>query len=148
AAHPATDGRPSRRRFADTIARRCRIAMKQRLRNCGASGQACCRSDRRVPMAEHYDALETRDPAERERALMTALAAQIEHAQKNTAYYAEALRGVVAGDVSSRLALSQLPLTRKSSLGAAQKAKPPFGGLLAVPVADLAHVFMSPGPIF
>ena len=99
-------------------------------------------------MPEHYDALETRDPADRERALMTALTAQIEHAQKHTAYYAEALKGVVAGDVTSRVALSQLPLTRKSNLGAAQKARPPFGGLLAVPVAELAHVFMSPGPIF
>jgi phenylacetate-CoA ligase len=99
-------------------------------------------------MSKYYDALETRDPAEREKALMTALTAQIDHAKRNTRYYAAALKDVAAGDIVNRTALAKLPLTRKSALSAAQKADPPLGGLLAVPPAELAHIFMSPGPIF
>jgi phenylacetate-CoA ligase len=39
-------------------------------------------------------------------------------------------------------------VTRKSDLKALQEERPPFGGLAATPTAELAHVFMSPGPIF
>ena len=99
-------------------------------------------------MSKHYDALEIRDPAERETALMRALPAQLEHAKKNSRHYAEVLKDIAVGDVTSRAALAKLPLTRKSALHAAQKAAPPLGGFLAVPQAELAHIFMSPGPIF
>jgi phenylacetate-CoA ligase len=63
----------------------------------------------------HYDSLETRDPAEREQALMGALSAQIGVARQAPAY-AQALRDVDVQAIRSRAALATLPITRKSSL--------------------------------
>jgi len=99
-------------------------------------------------MAGHYDALETRDPAERERALFRALPAQVEHARKRAPHYARILASVDPAQVSSRRALAALPLTRKADLVELQRSAPPFGGLTATPPAGLARIFMSPGPIF
>jgi phenylacetate-CoA ligase len=99
-------------------------------------------------MAEHYDTLETRDPAERERALMAALPKQIANAQKRASGFAKILAGVAAGDITSRAALMQLPVTRKSDLKDLQHADHPFGGLNATPVGGLARIFISPGPIY
>ena len=42
-------------------------------------------------MAKYYDARETRDPAERERDLLSRLPQQIAHAQAGSPYFAEAL---------------------------------------------------------
>jgi phenylacetate-CoA ligase len=39
-------------------------------------------------------------------------------------------------------------VTRKSDLGALQKETPPLGGLNATPLAKLAKLFISPGPIY
>jgi phenylacetate-CoA ligase len=99
-------------------------------------------------MPEHYDTLETRDPAERERALLAALPRQVAHAQKNAPGFAKILAGVAAGDLTTRAALAQLPVTRKSDLKAMQQAMPPFGGLNATPPGKLARLFISPGPIY
>jgi len=99
-------------------------------------------------MPEYYDSLEKRDPQERERALMAALPAQIGHAITNAAGWARILAGVDPAAVSSRAALSKLPVTRKSDLMRLQKAEPPFGGLNATPVAQLGKIFVSPGPIY
>lgn len=99
-------------------------------------------------MSKHYDQLETRDPAEREKALMAALPQQIAHAKSRTAFFAALFKDFDPRDVTSRAALAKLPVTRKSALGPVQKADPPMGGLLGVPWAEIAHVFMSPGPIF
>jgi phenylacetate-CoA ligase len=99
-------------------------------------------------MAEYYDALEVRDPAERERDLLAALPRQIAHAQKNTPGFGRILAGVAAGDISSRAALAGLPVTRKSELKDLQQATLPFGGLNATAVGKLARIFISPGPIY
>jgi phenylacetate-CoA ligase len=99
-------------------------------------------------MSKFYDALETRDPAEREKAQMAALPAQIAHARANSPFFAESLGDVDPAGVASRAALARLPVLRKSALGALQKAKPPMGGLLGVPMSQIRHIFMSPGPIF
>ena len=99
-------------------------------------------------MGPHYDALETRDPAERERALFDALPLHLEQARAASPYLARVLRGIASRDVTSRAALAALPLTRKSDLAELQRAAPPFGGLNATPPARLARIFMSPGPIF
>ena len=93
------------------------------------------------------DALETRAPAERERDLLARLPALIARAQAAPGW-ARILEEVDPAAVTSRAALAQLPVTRKSDLKALQEAKPPFGGLAATPISALAHVFMSPGPIF
>lgn len=99
-------------------------------------------------MAEYYDALEVRDPAERERSLLAALPRQIASAQQHAPGFAKILKGVAAGDVNTRAALAQLPVTRKSTLAELQQATPPFGGLNATVPGKLARIFASPGPIY
>jgi phenylacetate-CoA ligase len=96
----------------------------------------------------YFDALETRDPAERERVLFERLPGQLQYARTRSPHYEELLRDVDPGAISSRAALASLPVTRKSELMALQKARPPFGGLNATPPSSLARIFMSPGPIY
>ena len=96
---------------------------------------------------EFYDELEPRDPAAREAALMAALPAQIAHAQASSPAYTELLAGVDAAAITTRAALAQLPLTRKSSLAAAQAARRSLrlGGYAA---GAPRRVFQSPGPLY
>ena len=63
-------------------------------------------------MKTHMDALETRDPAARESALLAALPGQIAHAQKNAPAFAEILKDINAADITSRNALAKLPVIR------------------------------------
>src|SRR5437899_12649279 len=97
-------------------------------------------------MPEFYDALETRDPESRERALMGALPGQIAHAKGKASGWARILSEVDPAAVTGRAALAKLPVTRKPDLVALQKAEPPFGGLNATPVAQLGRIFVSPAP--
>ena len=96
----------------------------------------------------YYDSLETRSADQREQDLFQALARQLANARENASRYGALLRDVSPGDITSREALAALPLTRKSDLSALQAGGPPFGGLAATPMSDLARVFASPGPIF
>ncbi|HSV58152.1 MAG TPA: AMP-binding protein [Variovorax sp.] len=101
---------------------------------------------------QHYDALETRDPQEREGALMDRLPKQIAHAQQAAPAFARILDGVVAAQVRSREALARLPVTRKSELLALQqqeRANDAFGGFAAIGRGPLMRrVFASPGTIY
>ena len=99
-------------------------------------------------MTQHYDALETRNPAEREKIHFERLPKQLAYARERTAYYSKALEGVDLAKVTSREALATLPITRKSDLTALQRASLPFGALNATPASGLARIFMSPGPIY
>ncbi len=95
----------------------------------------------------HYDVLETRDIQRRKDALFTALSSQLIHAKKHASYFAAHLANYDVASVNSREGLARLPVTRKSALIALQAAMPPFGGLNATPIAQLAKIFVSPGPI-
>ena len=95
-----------------------------------------------------YDALEARDPAERERILFERLPAQLGHARAGAAYYARTLASIDVSGVKDRAALARLPVTRKSELIEQQARERPFGGLNATPASHLARIFMSPGPIY
>ena len=53
-------------------------------------------------MSKHYDTLETRSPAEREKALMQALPQQIANAKENAPFFAEWLKDVDPGRPSPR----------------------------------------------
>ncbi len=97
---------------------------------------------------EHFEDLEIRDPAARERALLAALPEQIAHARDHAPHYAQLLKDIDPGAVTTRAALAALPVTRKSELIERQRAVPPFGGLVATPSGQLARVFQSPGPIY
>jgi phenylacetate-CoA ligase len=97
---------------------------------------------------DYFDRLETREPAERECALMAALPGLIRHAQTKTPGFAELLHGVDPAAVTSRAALAQLPLVRKSELKDRQRAALPFAGLAAVSTGSLARIYASPGPTY
>ena len=94
-----------------------------------------------------YDALESRDPSVREKDRFAALPALIARA-KQASGWATILKDVNPQDITSRAALAQLPITRKSALKDLQQAAPPFGGLTVTPADKLSRIFMSPGPIF
>jgi phenylacetate-CoA ligase len=98
-------------------------------------------------MSTLYDALESRDPSAREHDVVSALPALIARA-KQAPGWATILNHVNPQDISSRTALAELPVTRKSVLKDLQKAALPFGGLTLTPVDKLSRIFMSPGPIF
>ena len=99
-------------------------------------------------MSEYFDALETRDPEQRERTLMAALPLQVGHAMKNAPGFARILTGVDPSAVTSRAALATLPITCKSELKDLQQALPPLGGLNAIPIGKFKHLFVSPGQIY
>jgi phenylacetate-CoA ligase len=98
-------------------------------------------------MTDHFDALETRDPAEREADLFARLPEVLRKAMAAPAY-AGHLRGVDPAAVTSRATLARLPLLRKSDLPALHKAAPPFGGLVPGLPGSFGRLFTSPGPIF
>jgi phenylacetate-CoA ligase len=105
-------------------------------------------------MTAHYDALEIRDPAAREAALMAGLAAQVRHAQSSANAFAELLADVDPAAVTSRAALAKLPVIRKHELLERQKvqrARDPFGGFSTIgwgARGGALRVFQSPGPIY
>ena len=106
-------------------------------------------------MTSFYDALETRDPKEREAALMAALPAQVANAQKHSKAFAEILAGVDAASVTDRAALATLPVTRKYELLERQQAQrgsdasDVFGGFSTIAFgAQMPRVFASPGTIY
>jgi phenylacetate-CoA ligase len=97
--------------------------------------------------ADVLDALESRDPSERERDLLARLPRLVARAQ-GAPGWGRILEGVDARSVSSRAALAELPITRKADLKALQQRALPFGGLVATPPGQLARIYVSPGPIF
>ncbi|KQU68403.1 MULTISPECIES: phenylacetate--CoA ligase family protein [unclassified Rhizobacter] len=112
-------------------------------------------------MGAFFDALETREPAERERALFGALPALLAHAQAHAPAFAALPSGLQADRVTDRAALAALPVTRKSELLARQQAQRSeavaddvFGGFSTIGWRGLRRpngarrVFQSPGPIY
>ena len=104
--------------------------------------------------------LESRDPAEREAALLAALPAQVRAAQAVPAM-ARILAGVDASAVTTRAALAALPVTRKHTLlelqqaaRASSTARDALGGFSAIGWRALGsaraarRVYQSPGPIY
>ena len=104
----------------------------------------------------YYDTLESRSPDERERALMSALAQQVTHAQTNTSAFARLFHGIDAQAITSREALASLPVTRKSDLlelqktgRSSQSTGDMFGGFSALLRGpNMPRMFASPGPIY
>lgn len=95
---------------------------------------------------KYFDALETRDPAQRASEQLARLNRQIAYARANAPALEEHLRGAPES-LDSLEQLAQLPVLRKSKLVEAQADKPPFGGLAALGWGDISRVFASPGPI-
>ncbi|MGA7609086.1 MAG: phenylacetate--CoA ligase family protein, partial [Xanthobacteraceae bacterium] len=98
-------------------------------------------------MSDHFDALETRDPAQREREQFARLPGVIANALRGPGWAAH-LAGVDPRKVSGRAALAKLPLLRKSDLPTLQRASPPFGGFNVISPREAKRLMVSPGPIF
>jgi phenylacetate-CoA ligase len=105
-----------------------------------------------MQMADFFDALETRSPAEREAQLMAALPKQVAHAQQHSQAMRDILGGVDASRITTREALAKLPVTRKPDLHERQKAlrgSDPLGGFAAlVKGPQMRRMYASPGPIY
>ena len=105
-----------------------------------------------LPMNAFYDELEQRSPAQREADLLAALPAQVAHAQAHSEAFAQILAGVDPRSITSRAALAQLPVTRKSELHErqqAERARHAFGGFASIGFGPhMPRVFASPGPIY
>lgn len=74
----------------------------------------------------------------------------IQHAYEN----APAVRnrfdkhGLTPADIQGVSDLIKVPILPKDDIIALQQADPPFGGMLGVPMSEVRHIFMSPGPIY
>jgi phenylacetate-CoA ligase len=103
-------------------------------------------------MSNHFDALETRDPAQREAALLAALPNQVAHAKACARAFAKSLQSVDAASVNSRVALAKLPVIRKHELLEQQQAlrgTDIFGGFSAIAYGRaMPRIFASPGTIY
>jgi phenylacetate-CoA ligase len=98
-------------------------------------------------MPDHYDALETRDPAVREREQTAALPGIVARAMTAPGW-AKHLKGIDPKSVNSRSGLAKLPVLRKADVAALQKENPPFGGLNVTAPGKARRLLMSPGPVF
>ena len=95
----------------------------------------------------HYDALETRDPALREREQFERLLETIARVMIAPGW-AKHLAGIDPNSVTSRAALAKLPVLYKEDIAVLQKSNPPFGGLNVTAPGKVRRLLMSPGPIF
>ena len=99
---------------------------------------------------EFFDELEVMPAEAREKYLNQRLHQTVNHAYR----HAPAVKGILdkAGVSPSRIMtvkdLEKLPITRKTDLIESQRAKPPYGGYLAIPPRDIDRIFISPGPIY
>jgi len=98
-------------------------------------------------MSEHFDARETRNPADRDRDLFARLPALIATAVRAPGWRTH-LGNIDPAAINSPEALAGLPVLRKGDLPALQRAAPPFGGMLPDPAYSFARLFTSPGPIY
>jgi phenylacetate-CoA ligase len=93
-------------------------------------------------MTEYYDALETRDPAEREAALFARLPGAAQGYR--SAGYAERLQGIDPASVTSRAA-GEAAGAAQVRLPALHRAAPPFGGFVPGAPGSFGRLFTSPG---
>ncbi len=99
-------------------------------------------------MSDFYDKAETQDAARREADLFARLPDHLAQATASAPGLATHLSGTDVSVVTSRAALADLPVLRKTDLMEAQAAHPPFGGFAVLDKLAGSRVFSSPGPIW
>jgi phenylacetate-CoA ligase len=99
---------------------------------------------------DFFDELETMLPGTRKEYQNRRLRLTVSNAYRNAPLARELFgeAGLRPPDVQDVRDLERLPIIRKSDLIEFQKAKPPYGGLLAIPSPDIERIFISPGPIY
>lgn len=112
-------------------------------------------------MSDFFEDREAADPNEREQALFARLPAALERARQRAPAIARQLDGIDHRDMTSREALAQIPVLRKSELvqiqtavrsdsapqGNADRVRS-FGGFSTIGWGEARRVFASPGPIY
>ncbi len=99
-------------------------------------------------MSEFFDERDNQASDAREAALFAKMPAFLEKVKAGAPGWADFLKNIDPATITSREALAQVPVLRKSHLQACQKAKPPFGGFVMGDPSQWNRVFMSPGPIW
>ena len=98
-------------------------------------------------MPDHYDALETRDPAARERELFARLP-EIDRACDDRAGLGEAARRRRSESHQFARGARQAAAAAQIRSAGLAKGDPPFGGFNVTPPGKAKRLHMSPGPIF
>lgn len=93
---------------------------------------------------------ETMSPEERAGYFAGKIRETIQYAYENAPFMKRHMdkAGVKPGEIMGPKDLAKLPVIKKEQVREAQKASPPFGGLLGVPPEELQRVYLSPGPIY
>lgn len=99
-------------------------------------------------MAEHYDALEIRDPNAREADLFGRLPGFLSDAVARMPGLAKWLEGHDVSKMRDRASLAKLPVLRKAELMQFQRNDPPFGGFADLGSRRGKRIYLSPGPIW
>jgi phenylacetate-CoA ligase len=99
---------------------------------------------------EFFDELEVMPLEVRKKYLRQRLRQAVNHAYRNAPATRELFDkvGVSPAQIRNVKDLEKLPIVRKTDLIELQRAKPPYGGFLAIPTEDVDRVFISPGPIY
>jgi phenylacetate-CoA ligase len=99
---------------------------------------------------QYFDELETMSPEAREKYQNQKLKETIEYAYQHSSAARNLLDfvGISPNGIVTSRDLDSLPVIRKTDLIEMQKAKPPYGGLLAVPIENVERIFISPGPVY
>jgi len=90
-------------------------------------------------------------PAERRQAYQAKrLQAVVKHAYDHSPHFRRRMEAarLTPAAIKGIEVLNRLGVLKKSSLPQLQKQDPPFGGLLAVPLAEVGRIYQSPGPIY
>ncbi|XDZ66372.1 phenylacetate--CoA ligase family protein [Alphaproteobacteria bacterium LSUCC0684] len=98
--------------------------------------------------SQYFDTLETRSTAARAEDMASALPPLIRHAQENIPGYTESLKGVEAGRIIDAASLASLPVLRKGRMMHSPGEPLPLKDFIGREMADIDHVFQSPGPIY
>ena len=99
-------------------------------------------------MGGYFDTRETRSSDERAADLSRDLPALITHAQTNTGYFKDSLRGCDASAITTEADLVALPIVRKSDMVANAEDTLPLRNFAGVPFHALHTIYQSPGPIY
>jgi phenylacetate-CoA ligase len=99
---------------------------------------------------KYFDETETMTQEARGKYYQEHLRQTIDFAYRNAKFTRDLLdkAGVSPSSIRTVKDLELLPVTRKTDLIEAQKAAPPFGGLVSVPLENVERVFISPGPVY